>query len=52
MIHSYYFTDRNLRDGFKINLDSHHINHAISKLTIIPNHPEFGIEVRYINKNI
>ena len=36
--------------GFKINLDSHHINHANSKLTIIPYHPEFGIEVRYINK--
>ena len=50
MINPYYFTDRNLRVGFKINLDSHHINHANSKLTIIPNYPEFGIEVRYINK--
>ena len=46
----YYFTDRNLKVGFKINLDSHHINHANSKLTIIPIYPEFGIEVRYINK--
>ena len=45
-----FFTDRALRVRFKINLDSHHINHANSKLTIIPNHPEFGIEVRYINK--
>ena len=36
--------------GFKINLDSHHINHLNSKLTITPNHSEFGIEVRYINK--
>ena len=52
MLNPYYFTDRNLRVGFKINLDSHHINHANSKLTIMPNFPEFGIEVRYINKNI
>ena len=50
MINPYYFTDRNLKVGFKINLDSHHINHANSKLTIIPYHPEFGIEFRYINK--
>ena len=50
MINPYYFTDRNLKVGFKINLDSHHINHANSKLTISPNHPEFGIEFRYINK--
>ena len=50
MINPYHFTDRNLRVGFKIILDSHHINHANSKLTIIPNSPEFGIEVRYINK--
>ena len=38
--------------GFKINLDTHHINHANSKLTITPNYPEFGIEIRYIIKNI
>ena len=50
MNNPYYFTDRNLKVGFKINLDSHHINHANSKLTIIPYHPEFGIEVRDINK--
>ena len=50
MINPYYFTDRNLKVGFKINLDSHHINHANSKLTITPKYPEFGIEVRYINK--
>ena len=49
-INPYYFTDRNLQVGFKINLDSHNINHDNSKLTIIPNYPEFGIEVRYINK--
>ena len=50
MINPYYFTDKNLKVGFKLNLDSHHINHANSKLTIIPNHLEFGIEFRYINK--
>ena len=50
MINPYYFTDRNLKVGFKINLDSHHINHDNSKLTIIPYHPEFGIEVLYNNK--
>ena len=50
MINPFYFTDNNLRVGFKINLDSHHINHLNSKLTITPNHPEFGIEFRYINK--
>ena len=50
MINPSFFTDIKLRVGFKINLDSHHINHANSKLTITPNFPEFGIEVRYINK--
>ena len=50
IINPYYFTDRNLQVGFKNNLDSHHINHDNSKLTIIPYHPEFGIEFRYINK--
>ena len=50
MINPYYFTDRNLKVGFKINLDSHRVNHANSKLTVLPNHPEFGIEFRYINK--
>ena len=50
MINPYYFTDRALQVGFKINLDSHQINHANSKLTILPNYPEFRIEVRYINK--
>ena len=31
VINPYYFTDRNLKVGFKINLDSHNINHAYSK---------------------
>ena len=50
MINPYYFIDENLKVGFKIKLDSHHINHANSKVTITPNHPEFDIEFRYINK--
>ena len=52
MIKPYYYTDRNLKVGFKPNLDSHHTNRANSKLTIKTNYPEFGIEVRYINKII
>ena len=50
MINPYYITNRALQVGFKFNLDSHRINHANSKLTITPNFPEFGIQVRYINK--
>ena len=50
MLNPYYFTDRALQVGFEINLDSHHIIHANSKLTIIPNYPEFGIEIRSIDK--
>ena len=50
MINPYFFTDRNLKVGFKIKLDSHCINHAYSKFINTPNYPEFGIEVRYINK--
>ena len=50
MPNPYYFTDRNLKVGFKINLDSHHIIHANSKLAIIPNYLVFGIEVRFFIK--
>ena len=50
MINPYYFTDENLKIGFKINLESHNINHANSLLNIIPNFPDIGIEKRYINK--
>ena len=50
MINPYFFTNRNLRVGFKINLDSHNLHHTSSKLTISPNYPEFGIEFRFINK--
>ena len=46
----YYFTDENLKIGFKINLDSHNINHSNSLLTTEPNFPCLGIETRYIDK--
>ena len=52
MIYPFYFIDENLKIGFKINLESHNINHAISILTITPIFPEFGIEFRCINKII
>ena len=52
MINPYYFTDKNSKIGFKINLQSPHIIHANSILTITPNFPDFGIEVRYTNKLI
>ena len=50
MINPYYFIDENLKNVFKINLESHNISHANSILTITPKFPEFGIEYRYINK--
>ena len=50
MLNPYYFFDTASRVGFNLNLDSHHFNHAISKLTISPNYPEFGIEIRYNNE--
>ena len=50
MINPYYFSDRNLQVAYKINLDSHHINHLNSKLTISSNFKNTGIEFRFINK--
>ena len=50
MINPYYFSDRNLKVAYKINLDSHHINHLNSKVTIISNFENTGIEYRFINK--
>ena len=52
MNNPYYVPDRSLRVGFIITLESHHFNHAESKLTIKPNYLEFGIGVRYVNKII
>ena len=50
MINPHFFIDKNLKIGFKINLESHNFSHANSILTITPKFPEFGIEFRYINK--
>ena len=50
MINPYYFIDENLKNGFKINLESHNFSHANSILTVTCKFPEFGIEFRYINK--
>ena len=50
MINPYYFTNRNLKVGYKINLDSHNLHHKDSKLTITATFPEYGIEFRFINK--
>ena len=41
-----------MKVGFKINLDSHHINLASIKLNFIPNYLEFFVEIPYINKII
>ena len=46
------FIDRTLQVGVNIYLESHHINHANSKLTIIPNFPEYGIELQNNNKTL
>ena len=50
MINTFCFTDRVLKVVLKITMESHHNNHAFSKLFFKPNYPEFGIEVRYIVK--
>ena len=50
MINPYYFIDKNLKIGFKINLESHNFRQANSILIFTPNFPEFGIESRYISK--
>ena len=41
-----------MKNGFKINLESHNISHANSILTIIPKYPDSGIDYRYINNII
>ena len=50
MFNPNYIIDEILKKCFKITLESHNINHVNSILSIIPIYPDFGIEVRYINK--
>ena len=45
MFNPYYFTDRNLKVGLKINFDSQHINHAKSKLSITPNYLVLKLDI-------
>ena len=52
MLFPYCFTDGKSKVGFKNNLDSHHINHAKSKLNMTPKYPKFGIETSFFNKII
>ena len=49
MLNPYFFTDRNLKVAYKINLYSHHNNHLNSKVTITSNFENTGIEFRFIN---
>ena len=51
MINPLYFFDENLRIGFKINLESHNVNHANSLLIKTPSFPDAGIETRYVKKS-
>ena len=48
MINPYYFTDENLKNGFKINLESQNNIHAFIPIT--PIYSDFGIETIYNNK--
>ena len=43
-------TNRALQVEFKIAPESHHINHAISKINIKLKYPELGFEIRYNNQ--
>ena len=50
MINLLYFIDEKLKIGFKVNLESHNINHAKSLLKFVPNFLDIGNETRYNNK--
>ena len=43
MINPFYFTHRNLKVGFNIILERHHVNHLNSNKIVKPNYPEFGL---------
>ena len=50
MIEPYYFSGENLKISFKINLESHIINHAFSILYNMPKYKKLWIEIKYITK--
>ena len=49
MLNPYYFKNKNLYNVLKINLDSHHINHLNSKLTISSTTVYNSIDMDLIN---
>ena len=51
-INPFYFIEENLKIGFKINLESHNINHENSLSNIEPQFPDIGSETRFINKTL
>ena len=50
MINPEYFTSRILKIAFNITLDSHHTNHANSK--VFTSLKYSGTEIRYVNKTL
>ena len=52
MINPFYFTDENLKIDFKIILDSHDLNHAISLSTIEPNFPVLELKQDILTKSL
>ena len=49
MLNPYYFKNKNLYNILKINLDSHHINHLNSKITISSTTEYNSIDMDLIN---
>ena len=50
MNNPYYFTNENIKVGFKIILAGHNMNHANSFSNSLPIYTDNGIESRYNNK--
>ena len=50
MIIPLYFLERVLYVGFNITPESHHIIRTNFKIFIKQNYPDFGIEIRFVNK--
>ena len=50
MLNPYYFKNKNLYNILKINLDSHHINHLNSKITISSTTEYNSIDMDLINR--
>ena len=48
LINGYYFINEILKIGFKINVESHNINHASSILTVTPKYPDLCFETKLL----